>query len=99
MPLVVAQPTCRRLPRLDQTPRMAPHLFKRVSDIDAAALLLCSRARDAGRPPFPAAADYFDCGGTILACYDALADGDPERVGPNPQQCPTSASTTWTPRD
>ena len=28
---------------------------------------------------------YFDCGGTILACLDALADGDPERVGPNPQ--------------
>lgn len=28
---------------------------------------------------------YFDCGGTILACYDALADGDPEPVGPNPQ--------------
>jgi uncharacterized glyoxalase superfamily protein PhnB len=28
---------------------------------------------------------YFDCGGTILACYGALADGDPEPVGPNPQ--------------
>jgi len=28
---------------------------------------------------------YFPCGGTILACYDALADGDPEPVGPNPQ--------------
>ena len=28
---------------------------------------------------------YFDCGGTILACYDALADGDPDPVGPNPQ--------------
>lgn len=27
---------------------------------------------------------YFDCGGTILACFDALADGDPEPVGPNP---------------
>jgi uncharacterized glyoxalase superfamily protein PhnB len=23
--------------------------------------------------------------GTILACYNALADGDPEPVGPNPQ--------------
>jgi uncharacterized glyoxalase superfamily protein PhnB len=22
---------------------------------------------------------YFDCGGTILACYDALADGDGDR--------------------
>jgi len=28
---------------------------------------------------------YFACGGTILACYEALADGDPEPVGPNPQ--------------
>jgi uncharacterized glyoxalase superfamily protein PhnB len=28
---------------------------------------------------------YFCCAGTILACYDAVADGDPESVGPNPQ--------------
>jgi uncharacterized glyoxalase superfamily protein PhnB len=28
---------------------------------------------------------YFDCGGTILACYEAIADGDPGVVGPNPQ--------------
>jgi catechol 2,3-dioxygenase-like lactoylglutathione lyase family enzyme len=28
---------------------------------------------------------YFPCGGTILVCYDALADGDPAPVGPNPQ--------------
>ena len=28
---------------------------------------------------------YFDCGGTILACYDALADGEPAPVGPNPE--------------
>jgi catechol 2,3-dioxygenase-like lactoylglutathione lyase family enzyme len=28
---------------------------------------------------------YFPCGGTILACYDALSDGDPAPVGPNPQ--------------
>ena len=39
---------------------------------------------------------YFDCGGTILACYDALADGDAEQVGPIPSTS-TSASTTWTP--
>jgi predicted enzyme related to lactoylglutathione lyase len=24
---------------------------------------------------------YFDCGGTILACYDPMADGDDEQVG------------------
>ena len=28
---------------------------------------------------------YFDCGGTILACYDAVADTDPAPVGPNPE--------------
>jgi uncharacterized glyoxalase superfamily protein PhnB len=28
---------------------------------------------------------YFSCGGTILACYEAVADGDPEPAGPNPQ--------------
>jgi uncharacterized glyoxalase superfamily protein PhnB len=28
---------------------------------------------------------YFPCGGTILACFDALADGDSEAVRPNPE--------------
>jgi len=27
---------------------------------------------------------YFDCGGTILACYDAKADGDTNSAKPNP---------------
>lgn len=27
---------------------------------------------------------YFDCGGVLLACWDPLADGDPENPGPNP---------------
>jgi predicted enzyme related to lactoylglutathione lyase len=27
---------------------------------------------------------YFDCGGTILACYDARADGDESQARPNP---------------
>lgn len=26
---------------------------------------------------------YFKCGGTILACYDPQADGDPEEARPN----------------
>ena len=74
--------------RLDQTPRMAlPHLFRvilPVSDIEAAAsfyarLLAMPGTRvSSGR-------HYFDCGGTILACYDAFAEGDPGPVGPNPQ--------------
>lgn len=28
---------------------------------------------------------YFDCGGTILACFDARADGDDFDVTPNPE--------------
>ena len=28
---------------------------------------------------------YFDCGGTILACFDAKADGDDEVFTPNPE--------------
>lgn len=35
-------------------------------------------------------------GGTILACYDALADGDPEHVGSILRTSP-SAWTTWMP--
>ena len=27
---------------------------------------------------------YFDCGGTILACFDPRADTDPFDLGPNP---------------
>jgi uncharacterized glyoxalase superfamily protein PhnB len=64
-----------------------PHLFRvilPVLDIEAAAsfyaqVLGIPGARVSG------GRHYFDCRGTILACYDALADGDPEQVGPNPQ--------------
>jgi predicted enzyme related to lactoylglutathione lyase len=28
---------------------------------------------------------YFDCGGVILACFDAAADGDGARSRPNPE--------------
>ena len=64
-----------------------PRLFRvilPVSDIEAAAsfygrLLAMPGVRvSSGR-------HYFDCGGTILACYDALADTDPRAVAPNPQ--------------
>jgi uncharacterized glyoxalase superfamily protein PhnB len=65
----------------------APHLFRvilPVSDIEAAASFY---ARVLGMPGsrISSGRHHFDCGGTILACYDALADGDPEQVGPNPQ--------------
>jgi uncharacterized glyoxalase superfamily protein PhnB len=64
-----------------------PHLFRvilPVSDIDAAAsFYACLLAMPGTR--VSSGRHYFDCAGTILACYDALADGDPEPVGPNPQ--------------
>jgi catechol 2,3-dioxygenase-like lactoylglutathione lyase family enzyme len=64
-----------------------PHLFRvslPVSDIEAAA---CFYARLLEMPGTRVSSGrhYFDCAGTILACCDALADGDPEPVGPNPQ--------------
>ena len=64
-----------------------PRLFRvilPVSDIEAAAsfygrvLAMPGVRVSTGR-------HYFDCGGTILACYDALADTDPQPVAPNPQ--------------
>jgi catechol 2,3-dioxygenase-like lactoylglutathione lyase family enzyme len=64
-----------------------PRLFRvilPVTDIEAAAafyaqLLGIPGARVSG------GRHYFDCGGTILACFDAPADGDPEPAGPNPE--------------
>jgi uncharacterized glyoxalase superfamily protein PhnB len=65
----------------------APRLFRvilPVSDIDAAAAFYTHVLGQPGRR-VSSGRHYFDCGGTILACYDALADGDPDRVAPNPQ--------------
>lgn len=64
----------------------APRLFRvilPVSDIDRAAefygrLLRIPGVRVSG------GRHYFDCGGIILACFDPLADGNPESIGPNP---------------
>jgi uncharacterized glyoxalase superfamily protein PhnB len=64
-----------------------PHLFRvilPVSDIDAAASFY-ARLLEMPGTRVSSGRHYFDCRGTILACYDALADGDPEPVGPNPQ--------------
>ena len=72
----------------DQTSCVSePHLFRvilPVTDIEAAASFY---ARVLGMPGSRVSGGrhYFDCGGTILACYDAVADGDAEQVGPNPQ--------------
>jgi uncharacterized glyoxalase superfamily protein PhnB len=64
----------------------APRLFRvilPVTDIEAAAKFY---ARLLGTPGTRVSGGrhYFDCGRTILACYDALADGDPAPVGANP---------------
>lgn len=64
-----------------------PHLFRvilPVSDIEVAAAFYTRLLGSAGKR-VSSGRHYFDCGSTILACYDALADGDPEPVRPNPQ--------------
>jgi uncharacterized glyoxalase superfamily protein PhnB len=64
-----------------------PHLFRvilPVSDIEAAASFY-ARLLEMPGIRVSSGRHYFDCGGTILACYDPLADGDPEEVGSNPQ--------------
>jgi len=65
-----------------ETPRLFRVILP-VGDIEAAArfyghvLDIPGRRVSSGR-------HYFDCGGTILACYDPLADGDPVKTDPNP---------------
>lgn len=64
-----------------------PRLFRvilPVSDIEVAASFYADALGIPG-DRVSAGRHYFSCGGTILACYDALADGDTEAVGPNPQ--------------
>lgn len=56
----------------------APHLYRvilPVTDIDAAARFYGLLLESAGERVSPGR-HYFDCGGTILACYDPDADGD-----------------------
>jgi hypothetical protein len=74
-----------------------PHLFRvilPVSDIEAAASFY-ARLLEMPGTRVSSGRHYFDCGGTILACYDALADGDSEPSDRIPSTS-TSASTTWT---
>ena len=64
-----------------------PYLFRvilPVSDIEAATSFYARLLEMLGTR-VSSGRHYFDCGGTILACFDALADGDPEPVAPNPE--------------
>lgn len=55
-----------------------------VSDIEQATRFY---ARVLGVPGTRVSAGrhYFDCGGTILACFDPQADGDDDQAQPNPE--------------
>lgn len=55
-----------------------------VSDVNAAARFYASIFDDEG-VRVSAGRHYFNCGGTILACFDAAADGDPQPTTPNPE--------------
>jgi uncharacterized glyoxalase superfamily protein PhnB len=54
-----------------------------VSDIEAAADFYRQLLNQPGRRVSPGR-HYFDCGGTILACFDPRADGDDFDARPNP---------------
>jgi len=59
----------------------APRLFRvilPVADIERAADFYRKVFLDDGERVSPGR-HYFDCGGTILACYDPVADGDGDR--------------------
>lgn len=55
-----------------------------VTDIEKAALFYASLLELPGKRVSPGR-HYFDCGGTILACFDPRADGDDFDATPNPQ--------------
>ncbi|HKA11563.1 MAG TPA: VOC family protein [Candidatus Dormibacteraeota bacterium] len=53
-----------------------------VRDVDAAARFYAALLSTAGER-VSTGRHYFKCGAAILACWDALADGDPAYVGSN----------------
>ena len=64
-----------------------PHLFRvivPVDDIDRAAHFYGTLLSEAGQRISPGR-HYFDCEGTILACYDPEADGDARAATPLPE--------------
>jgi catechol 2,3-dioxygenase-like lactoylglutathione lyase family enzyme len=54
-----------------------------VSDIEAATTLYGQLLTQTGKRVSPGR-HYFDCGGTILVCFDPRADGDDFDAQPNP---------------
>ena len=63
-----------------------PKLFRiivPVADIEAATRFYSNVLGHPGRRISPGR-HYFGCGGTILACFDPRADGDPWDARPNP---------------
>ncbi len=65
---------------------MIPKLFRvilPVSDIERAATFYSTLFGVPGKR-VSSGRHYFDCGGTILACFDPKADGDRFELGPNP---------------
>ena len=65
---------------------MAPRLYRvilPVSDVERAATFYGRVLGIEGKRVSPGR-HYFDCGGTILACYDPRADGDGVDARPNP---------------
>ena len=64
-----------------------PHLYRvilPVSDIERAAAFYGAILGDWGRRVSPGR-HYFDCEGTILACFDPRADGEGRAAEPNPE--------------
>jgi catechol 2,3-dioxygenase-like lactoylglutathione lyase family enzyme len=55
-----------------------------VSNIEAAARFYAAILGSPGKR-VSSGRHYFDCEGTILACYDPIADGDKHQVPPNPE--------------
>jgi catechol 2,3-dioxygenase-like lactoylglutathione lyase family enzyme len=55
-----------------------------VSDIERAERFYSAVLGGAGTRVSPGR-HYFDCGGTILACFDPMADGDGHPVAPIPE--------------
>lgn len=71
-----------------------PQLFRvlvPVSDIEAAAVFYEEVLSVEGKRVSPGR-HYFDCGGTILACFDPEADGEGRTTRPNPEAIYISVS-------